>query len=346
MKTLVVEKDCSMHLQEVNVPKVNEWQALVKVIANGMCGTDVKICHHAFKGVGINQYPLMQGHEGVGEIVEVGSKVKNLKVGDWVTLPFVNADESLNPGLGSGWGACSEYGIVWDKDAPMGPPEKYAQCIIPKELDPVDAIMIITFREVYSTIKFFGVKPEDTILVMGCGPVGLTYIKLMHLMGIKNIMACDIVPEKLEQAKKNGAAIVFDSSKCDLSEEVHKVYPEGLDYVLDAIGKIDVPTMAMPLIKDRGAVLCYGVPAEQTVTIDFSKADYNWRVVYQQMPRKDEEGAAHEQIVNWMLDGTLNPKEFISDYFPMKDAVKAYELMLDRKLMKKGVIIIDEKYNK
>ena len=88
MKTLVVERDGRITVHEVNKPRYNEYQALVKTIACGMCGTDIKLIHRTFKGFPESVYPIMLGHEGVGEVVEAGSKVKGLKVGDKVLLPF------------------------------------------------------------------------------------------------------------------------------------------------------------------------------------------------------------------------------------------------------------------
>ena len=76
MRTFVVGKDGSMSLEEVNKPKYDEHQALVKTIACAMCGTDVKLLHRTFKGFPESVYPIMLGHEGVGEVVEVGAKVK------------------------------------------------------------------------------------------------------------------------------------------------------------------------------------------------------------------------------------------------------------------------------
>ncbi len=327
--------------KSVNKPKYNEHQALVKTIACGMCGTDIKLLHRTFKGFSEDMYPIMLGHEGVGEVVEIGSKVKGLKQGDKVLLPFVDPDEENNPGLGSGWGAMSEYAVVCD---PLAYPEgempecALAQTKLPEDVDPVDAVMMITFREVLSSIRYFGVKPEDSIVVFGCGPVGLTYLKLMSLMGVENLIACDIVPEKLEQAKAYGATHLINSQLSDVREEVRKIYPEGVDYVLDAAGSPAIVNLGMGLIKDRGAVLCYGVPEKEEITIDFSQADYNWRVIYQQMPRKKEEGAAHEQILAWMRSGELDIKAFISDYFAFDDCVDAYEQLLDRKVMKKGIV--------
>ena len=339
MKTLVVAKDGALSIQEVNKPRYNEYQALVKTIACGMCGTDVKLCHRTFKGFPESVYPIMLGHEGVGEVVEVGAKVTSFKIGDKVLLPFVDADPENLPGLGSGWGAMSEYAVVCDPAAPNAPDCAFAQTVLEDDIDPVDAAMIVTFREVLSCIRYFGIRPEDSVVVIGCGPVGLTYIKFLHLSGVKNVIACDIIPEKLVQAQANGATHVINSKACDVQTEVRKLFPEGVDYVLDAAGFPAIVNQGMGLIKDRGTVLCYGVPEKEEITIDFSKADYNWRVIYQQMPRKREEGAAHEQVMAWIRSGELNIKDFISDYFKFEDSVEAYEKLLSKQIMKKGIVV-------
>lgn len=338
MKTLVIAKDGALSIQEVNRPRYGVYQALVKTIACGMCGTDVKLLHRTFKGFPESMYPVMLGHEGVGEVVEVGSKVTTFHVGDKVLLPFVDADEENLPGLGSAWGALSEYAVVCDPAAPDAPDCAFAQTILDDDLDPVDSVMIITFREVLSSIRFFGIQPEDSVVVFGCGPVGLTYIKFLSLLGVKNLIACDILPEKLAQAKNYGATHLINSKEQDVRAAVRSLYPEGVDFALDAAGFPSIVNQAMGLIRDRGSVLCYGVPEKEEITIDFSPADYNWRVIYQQMPRKREEGQAHEQVLAWMRSGQLNIKDFISDYFPFDQAVEAYDKLLSKKILKKGII--------
>lgn len=342
MKAFVVNKDGSTEIREIPKPKYSSKQALVKTVACGMCGTDVKLLHRTFKGFPESVYPIILGHEGVGEVVEIGDEVTTFKLGDKVILPFVDPDPELYPGMGSGWGALSEYAVVNDPAAwPAGeaPECAYAQTILADDLDPVDAVMLVTFREVLSNIRYFGIKPEDSVVVFGCGPVGLTFIKFLHLCGVENVVAIDIIDEKLESAKKNGALHVFNSKNVNVEEEIRKLYPNGVDYVLDAIGAPFVVNAAMPLIADRGTVLCYGVPEKEEITIDFSKASYNWRVIYQQMPRKAEEGEATAQVMEWIRDGKLVVKDFISDYFKFEDSVEAYEKLLDRKIEKKGVIV-------
>lgn len=342
MKTFLVNADGSTEIKEVPKPRYSSKQALVKTIACGMCGTDVKLLHCAFKGFPESVYPIMLGHEGVGEVVAVGSEVTTFKVGDKVILPFVDPDEELYPGIGSGWGALSEYAVVCDPAAwPEGeaPGCAYAQTVLSEDLDPVDAVMIVTFREVLSNIRYFGIKPGDSVVVFGCGPVGSTFIKFLNLYGVEDIIAVDIIDEKLQAVKANGAKYIINSKDDDVTEEVRKLFPNGVDYVVDAIGAPFVVNAAMPLIKDRGTVLVYGVPPVEQITIDFSKADYNWRVIYQQMPRKDEEGAAHEQVMEWINSGQLVIKDFISDYYKFEDSVQAYKDLLDRKINKKGIIV-------
>ena len=341
MKTVIVNKDGSLAIKEIPKPSYGPKEALVKTIACGMCGTDVKLIHGCFKDVPLSSYPIMLGHEGVGEVVEVGSEVKGLTMGDKVLLSFVDPNPELFGELGSAWGALSEYAVVQDVKAhPEGeaPPVAYAQTVLEDDLDPVDAVILVTFREVLSAIRYFGVKPEDSIVVFGCGPVGLTYIKFLNLLGNKDVIAVDICDEKLKEAALHGAKLTLNNTKGDLTEAVRAVYPEGVKYALDAVGLPSVTNQAMAILQDRGSVLCYGVLEKEEITIDFSKASYNWNFICQQMPEKAEEGAAHEQILEWVRSGELVMKDFISDYFSFEEALEAYEKLLDRKVAKKGII--------
>ena len=337
MRALIVEKDGSLAIREVNKPKCGPKEALVKTIACGMCGTDIKIIHQCFKGFPKSSYPHILGHEGIGEVVEIGADVKGFKIGDKVLLPFNDATEDM----GSAYGAISEYAIVHDMTAyPKGeaPDVAYAQTVMPTDLDPVDAILFVTFREVLSTIRYFGIKPEDSIAVFGCGPVGQTFIKFLSLLGCQDIVAVDIIDEKLKEAKKYGAVKTINGSASNITAEVRALYPQGVCHVLDAVGLPSVANQAMEILADRGNVLCYGVLEKEQITIDFSKASYNWNFICQQMPEKKEEADAHDQVLKWMRDGKIVMKDFISDYFEFDEAIEAYEKLLDRKILKKGII--------
>ncbi len=237
MKTLIVDNQKKLAVAEVPMPVIGECDALVKTLSCGVCnGTDLKLAHHTFKGW--HDYPAMLGHEAVGRVIEVGSKVTSYKVRDIVLLPF-NGELG---GYHSAWGGYAEYGVVNDVNAykeRMGtdhrdfPECAFAQQVIPPGIDPVEASMIITFREVLSSIKTFGIRENDSIIVFGAGPVGLTFIKFMRLLGVNPIIACDTVPEKLETAKAYGAHYTFLSGKDDADRIVREICPGGADFVLD-----------------------------------------------------------------------------------------------------------------
>ncbi len=72
---------------------------------------------------------------------------------------------------------------------------------LPKDCDPVSAAMIVTFREVLSTMKIFGMEPNKSIAILGLGPVGLSFVRFARLLGMGPIIALDIVEEKLALAK-------------------------------------------------------------------------------------------------------------------------------------------------
>ncbi|MHC1770668.1 MAG: zinc-binding dehydrogenase [Flexilinea sp.] len=340
MKTLIVEKDGKLSIQEVSMPEYNECQALVKTISCGVCnGTDGKLIHRTFKNFGPEMYPLMLGHEAVGRVIEIGKQVTSFKVGDIVLLPFAGPID----GYQCGWGSYSEYGVVcdpvWDEKKYGPTPEcAFGQTVLPSDIDGVDAAMIITLREVLSSIKRFGIKKGDPVVIFGCGPVGLTFIKFMKLLGVGPIFALDIVEEKLADAKSKGADYIFNSKDDSYRAKVKEICPNGVPFVLDAVGVSAIINQAMGLLCDQGKICCYGISANLSTNIDWTDAPYNWQLQFQQFPSKVEEGQAHAQVMEWLNTGTITLKEFISDIVDFEDIFTAFEKLEKKQITKKCII--------
>jgi len=346
MKTLVVDERGQLSVRETAIPVYGDYQALVKTISCGVCnGTDAKLIHGQFKGFEYaRDYPLMLGHEGVGRVVAVGAKVTGYKIGDAVLLPFADAREGLN----SGWGAYSEYGVVSDAKAlaeaglaPGGPdfPESaFAQGVVPPDIDPVDAAMIITLREVLSSIKTFGMRENQSVAIFGCGPVGMTFIRFMSLLGVNPIIAFDIDDAKLQTALSNGAAYAYNSKNTGAVARVREICPGGVDYVVDAVGMLGLINQGFELIRDRGKICCYGISPKCSAELDWSKAPYNWSLCFQQMPSKREEGEAYAQILAWLRSGAISLKDYISDYVDFENILDAFKKLEKREIAGKCVI--------
>lgn len=341
MKTLVVDGNAGISLMEIPLPRYTSRQALVRTVSCGICGTDLKLLEQSFKGFPEETYPLMLGHEGVGCVVAVGSDVTSFKIGDRVLLPFTDSDPERYSGLQSAWGAFSEYGVVNDAAAyPAGeaPEVAYAQQIVPPDIDPVDAAVIVTFREILSNIKYFGIQPEDPVVVFGSGPVALIFVKCMNLLGIRKVAVVVRSTFKKELMHGQGAAYVLNSTECNVASEVRKLFPGGVPYVLDAVGSPAVVNQAMELLSDRGEILCYGVPSVEHMQIDWSRAPYNWKLNFQQMPSKQEEGEQYGRVLNWIREGKISLRDYISDYFDFSDILTAFQRLKDHKISKKAII--------
>lgn len=347
MKTLIVDEKGDLSVREIPKPAYGECQALVKMLSCGVCnGTDSKLIHRNFKN--FNSYPAILGHEGVGRVVETGAKVTGLQVGDMVLLPFLEKEVC---GYTPGWGAYSEYAVVGDAESYIangmgeGTPgwsEGYLAQTVIKPTDRVDAVgasMIITFREVLSAIRRFGFQPNESVLIFGAGPVGLCFTKFCRLLGLKTIITTDVADDKVEGAKRAGADFAFNSTKCDVEAEVRKIFPEGIDYVVDAVGINSLINQAMGLVKYNGKICCYGISPKLGMDLDWSKAPYNWTLQFVQWPSKKEEGEAHSQIMAWINQGVLNPMDFISDVIDFEQILDAFALVEERRPSTKKIVI-------
>ncbi|MCI7382568.1 MAG: zinc-binding dehydrogenase [Hungatella hathewayi] len=333
MKGLAVHENRKLQIVELPMPEYNEYQALVKVLACGICnGTDSKIIHGTFKGV--DTYPILLGHEAVGKVVETGKHVKYLTPGDIVLLPFLyQKTEQMIPT----WGGFCEYALVGDDRAleeagigissPLRDGSYPAQSVMTSKdgIDPAEMVMVITFREVLSAIRRFGFRENESVLIYGAGPVGQCFIKFSKLLGMSEVICVDITDEKTAEAACMGADHVFNSRKTNVVREVRKLLPDGVDYVVDAVGLGSLINEAMELIADHGNICCYGISPRMTQEIDWSKAPYNWNLQFVQFPEKAEEAEAHSQIMAWIRAGVLNPKDFISDQYPFEKILEAFE---------------------
>ena len=299
----------------------------------GVCrGTDTKLIHREFKG--FHTYPAILGHEGAGRVIVKGKHVISFEIGDLVLLPFI---ENETDGYHSGWGAFSEFAVVGDAAALIahgkGPGDPsfseayYAQQKVPSEISAVHAAMIITFREVLSACKRFGFREHASLVVYGAGPVGLAFVKFAKLLGMSPIIVSVNRDEKLEEAIAAGADYAFNSHKVNEVAEIRQLAPDGIDFIVDAVGDNVIINQAMKLVKYNGTIGCYGISSQLQMNLDWSLAPYNWKLEFVQWPSKLEESLCHEQIIAWIQSGVLDPTAFISHVMDFSQILEAFELV-------------------
>lgn len=252
-----------VRVDNVPDPKIlNPRDAILKITSTAICGSDL----HLYNGY----IPSMQsgdilGHEFMGEIVEVGSEVKNRKVGDRVVVPFNIAcgncaycsrkDWSLcdnsNP---NAWMAEKLYGYsggglfgyshlyggyaggqaeyVRVPFADVGPLE------IPEDLTDEQVLFLTDiFPTGYMAAENCNIKPGDVVAVWGCGPVGQFAIKSAFLLGAERVIAIDRFPDRLKMASEQSGAEVINYEEIDAGEALKEMTGgRGPDSVIDAVG--------------------------------------------------------------------------------------------------------------
>jgi len=252
-----------LSIEDVPEPKIlNPRDAIIKISSTAICGSDL----HIYDGY----IPTMMqgdilGHEFMGEVVEVGAAVKNLKVGDRVVNPFPIACgqcyfctsgqfslcENSNPNawmaeklwgrspaglfgyshmLGGYAGGQAEYARVPFAD--VGPIK------VPDHLSDEQVLFLSDiFPTGYMAAEYCGIQPGDTVAVWGCGPVGLFAILSAYLFGAERVIAIDRFPERLRMAREHCRAETLNYESVDVLEALSEMTGgRGPDSCIDAVG--------------------------------------------------------------------------------------------------------------
>jgi 2-desacetyl-2-hydroxyethyl bacteriochlorophyllide A dehydrogenase len=337
MKAAIVTKPGVIEVMEVSDPEPGPYEVLVEVTGCGFCnGTDIKIVEGHWPGV--DPMPYILGHEAVGRVVATGSKVRNLKEDQIIIQPRVEGDPER--GIGTAWGGFVEKALAADWKAmqadglALANPFVKAQQIVPPEMDPADAIMLITLKEVYSALQGFGIQAGMDVLIYGDGPVGICMAMCARQMGAGRVILSGHHDARLALAKQSGATHVINSKETDLGQFIRNLAPEGLPLIIDAIGNNQVVQQGLDLIADEGHIGVYGYSDQRQATLDWSRAPVRWSIDYLVVPQLDRLTAAHAVLVDWIMDDRVNLKELVTHQVPMDQADKSYHLTKGREALK------------
>jgi L-iditol 2-dehydrogenase len=342
-------------VDDASMPVMGEYDALVKVKSCGICSsTDTKIAHgeHPEMPGFIFRYPAILGHEGVGEIVELGKKVKYLKIGDRVVSPIGGDGFGGPPGkYTSSFGGMSEYAIAMDYRAMkedgvpnpvfrvynpvlpfFGEERDFVTKVFPNDIDFVDAAMILTFKENYSALKNFGVKEGMDILVFGDGSISLGLGIFLKQLNVNSIVTIGHHDQRLERIKKiSNPGLMINSKTTKLEDALGEKH---FDLVIDATGSLDVVRQGSRFLKPGGArkVCIYGVLPQGKSTIDLYDIPNNTVIQIMSYPYKEHR--THDEIIDFMRQGIINAKDFYDCVLPCEQADEAFHKIETREAFK------------
>lgn len=266
MKAIQVVKANEMRLIEKDMPKIeNDNEVLVKVMATGICGSDVHIYHGTSP---VATYPRVIGHEVVGQVVEVGSMVSTLRIGDRVIMePIEYCGECYACKQGRG-NVCQDLkvkGVHVDggfQEYICTSEEKLH--VIPDEVSYKQAVMIEPYTIGCQANWRAGVLPGDIVLIYGAGPVGLIVLDTAKELGATCIIS-DINDQRLAFAKEFGADYTFNPLRDQVEEKVRELTGGmGANVVFDAVGIPAIFVNAIKIASVAGRVVSMAFTDEPT----------------------------------------------------------------------------------
>jgi len=264
MQAAVVERfGQPLVLKNIPIPSPGPSDILVKTEACGVCGTDI----HAAKGEWPEKPtpPFIPGHEAIGLVVEVGSHVTNVKVGDRVGVPW----------LYSACGHCEYCLTAWETVCPnaqfggytknggfaeyvLADPNYVAR--IPEGLGAKEAAPIICAGvTTYKGLKETGAKPGEWVAISGAGGLGHVAIQYAKAMGLY-VVAIDIEESKLAQAKTLGADATVNAKTGDAGAAVKKITGGGAHGVLITAPSLSAFKEGVAMTRKLGTCVLVGLP--------------------------------------------------------------------------------------
>jgi len=271
---------------ELDPPKADE--VLVRVAAAGVCHSDVR---YADGELGTDYWPVILGHEGAGVVEEVGEGVTHVAPGDHVAFCFVPACRACRycragkPNLCEVVAEHGATGMLMDGTSRLrlddGTTVKHGlrtACFaertvvaaggavpLPRELPLWQAALlgcgVVTGMGAVRNAA--GVRPGDSVAVIGCGGVGLQVVAAARLAGAEPIVAVDRVAEKLELAVAQGATHVVDASRDDDPVgTIHRLTGDGADFAFEVIGRAETMRQAWAAIRPGGTAVVVGLAPE------------------------------------------------------------------------------------
>lgn len=246
----------------VDIPEIKDEEVLINVKYVGICGSDLP--RSMVSGLsGGTKYPLILGHEFSGEIAKIGEKVKKFKVGDRVAVaPLVPCGECGYCKEGN-FGLCNDYDIIGTRvDGALAeyvsvPQEHVLK--LPDVLDYETAAGIEPSTIAYHGLAKADIKVGDSVVVLGCGPIGQFAIQWAKVFGASKIIAVDIFNEKLELSKELGANYTINSKEVDAIEEIKNITNGGADVVVETAGSRFTQEQSLLIAKKRGTIVFVGI---------------------------------------------------------------------------------------
>lgn len=326
-----------IEFREVAIPEIKDNQVKIKIRKIGICGSDIHVYHgkHPF-----TTYPVTQGHEVSGEIVELGKEVKDLRIGQKVTIQPQVVCGKCHPCRHGKYNLCEELKVMGFQTTGVASQyfvtESSKVTPLPEEMSDDEGAMIEPLAVAVHAVNRAGDVKGLKIAVLGAGPIGNLVAQAAKGMGAESVLITDISDIRLEKAKECGVTYTANTKREDFGEAMLRCFgPDKADVIYDCAGKDITMGQAIKYARKGSTIILVavyeGMAAVDLAVLNDHELDLNTTMMYRDEDYREAIKLANEKKV------LLTP--LISRHFAFRDYLKAYQYIDDNRETTMKVII-------
>jgi D-arabinitol dehydrogenase (NADP+) len=328
MESIIIQKPKEIILSERDIPEPNPGEVLIKVMASGICGTDL----HIFKGEYLGNYPVIPGHEFSGVVTAAGSQVARFKAGDRVAVePNIACDNCIHC-LNNRQNFCLNWQAIGvtlpgGMEQYVTAPEKAVFNI--GDLPFEQGAFVEPLSCVVHGVERAQIKMGDQVAILGAGPIGDLILQMARLQGASHITVLENNPGRGKLAHQLGADIVVNR----MEELKLNMY----DVAIDATGAIPVMNRTIDFVRNGGTVLLFGVPPSgKKMELEAFKIFQKGLTILSSFTSVRNSF----QAINLLQTGQIQVEPLISHRLPLKELPRAFEMIENHDPTVKKVIML------
>lgn len=338
MKSIVIHAARDLRIEDQDIPRPSAGQVQIELATGGICGSDLHYYNHGGFGAIRLREPMVLGHEVSGHITELGADVTGLRVGQLVAISPSRPCHTCQYCRAAQYNHCLNmrfYGSAMPFPHIQGAFSQVlvadaSQCAVADGLTAAEAAMAEPLAVALHAVGRAGPLLGKSVLVTGCGPIGILCILAARRAGADFVVATDLGAFTLNMAQHAGADRTVNMATDDLS--AFHADKGRFDVLFECSGAAAALTAAIPAMRPTGTIVQLGLGGDMTLPIQAMTAkELTMRGSFR----------FHEEFftgVSLMQKGLIDVKPFVTQTFALKDAIAAFDCAGDRSRAMKAQI--------
>ena len=338
MRGAMYSPNKDIRLEEIPIPGIGPGELLVRIEASGICGSDVMEWYR------VKRAPLVLGHEIAGEVVEVGEGVGRYKKGDRIVASHHVPCNTCRYCLSGHHTVCDTLRSTNFEPGGFAEYVRLPAINVDRGVYPIpDEVSFeeATFTEPLACVlrgqRIAGLRPGETVLVIGSGIAGLLHIQLARSLGAGRVVATDISDARLKTARAFGADAAIHAGK-DIPSELRSVNDGWLaDKVLVCTGAKSANIQALESV-ERGGTVLFFAPTDPGVTLPISVNELFFRNDITLTTSYAGSPADHMTAMELIRAGRINVRKMITHRLSLSETSKGFQLVAEAQEATKVIV--------